>query len=232
MVAPGMRRYRIRTAAHAALVGERGDGPIDPAALFPRVAPLRIEIGCGHGEFLSQLAAAHPDENLIGNEWDELRVTKIAHKCTKEGVANARIFGGEAQRFLRRLPSACASRIYVLFPDPWPKAGHRRRRLMHRDVLIELSRVAAPGCRFVFASDTHNYVMQVLSNLSTLPGLWRNCYLPAGYRIDIPTRFPTVFERHKKAEGCTIAYLLLERSEVSAPATLPALDRSPRQDPA
>ena len=221
MVAPGMRRYRTRTDAHAALVGARSDDSIDLGNLFSRPAPLRIEIGCGHGEFISQLAAAHPDENFVGNEWDELRVTKIAHKCNKEGVDNVRIFGGEAHRFLRRLPDACASRIYILFPDPWPKAGHRRRRLMNRDFLIDLSRVAAPGCQFVFGSDTHNYTMQVLSNLSTLPGMWRNCYLPAGYRIDIPTRFPTVFERYKKAEGCTIAYLMLERSAVTAPDVLP-----------
>jgi tRNA (guanine-N7-)-methyltransferase len=221
MVSPAMRRYRVRTDAHAALVGTRDGAPIDPAALFGRSAPLRVEIGCGHGEFISQLAAAHPDEVFLGNEWDELRVTKIAHKCNKEGVGNVRVFGGEAHGFLRRLPDACAHRIYILFPDPWPKAGHRRRRLVNRDVLIDLSRIAAPGCRFIFGSDTHNYAMQVLSNISTLPGLWRNGYLPAGYRIDIPTRFPTVFERHKKSEGCTIAYLMMERTALAAPPPLP-----------
>ena len=221
MVSPAMRRYKIRTDAHASLVGQRTDAPIDPAALFGRQAPLRLEIGCGHGEFISQLAAAHPGEDLIGNEWDELRVTKIAHKCLKEGATNVRVFGGEAHLFVRRLPVASCHRIYILFPDPWPKAGHRRRRLVNRDFLIDLSHAAAPGCRFVFASDTHNYTMSVLANLSTLPGLWHNRYLPAGYRIDIPTRFPTVFERHKKSEGCTIAYLLMERSAETAPPRLP-----------
>ena len=88
-------------------------------------------------------------------------------------------------------------------------------------MLLDLSHAAAPGCRFIMASDTHEYAWQCLSNLTTLPGLWRNCYLPAGYRIDIPTRFPTVFERYKKSEGCSIAYLLFERTALAAPRRAP-----------
>jgi hypothetical protein len=65
--------------------------------------------------------------------------------------------------------------------------------------------------------------MQVLSNLTTLPGEWHNRYPPTGYRINIPTRFPTVFEKYKKEEGDTIAYLLLERS--TAPASTPIQGR-------
>ena len=61
--------------------------------------------------------------------------------------------------------------------------------------------------------------------LLTLPGLWRNLYAPHGYRFDIPTRFPTVFERHKKEEGCRIAYLACERSNEPAPASAPWAER-------
>ncbi|NUQ12011.1 MAG: hypothetical protein HUU26_06755, partial [Gemmatimonadaceae bacterium] len=73
------------------------------------------------------------------------------------------------------------------------------------------ARIAAPGCILVFASDTHNYAMQVLANVSTLPGLWRSLH-PAGYLLDVPVRFETVFERHKRAEGCSIMHLRLERT--------------------
>ncbi len=218
MVAAGMRRYRVRSSAHATLVGPSGDDVVDPAALFPgHTGPLRLEIGCGHGEFISQLAAAHPAERFLGIEYDPLRVTKIAHKCLGLGADNVRVFQGEAHRFVHvRLPTASVDRIYILFPDPWPKPGHRRRRLMNRHFLHDLSRIAAPGCRLEIASDTHDYAFQALSNLTTLHGLWHNRF-PAGYAIDIPTRFPTVFERYKKSEGCTIAYLRLERTAVEAP---------------
>ncbi len=226
-----MRRYRIRTPAQAAVVGPADDGLLDPVALFGDDAPLRLELGFGHGEFITALAAAHPDECFIGVEHDPLRVTKTAHKAVKAGLANVRVFGGDAHAFVRfRLPPACLHRVYILFPDPWPKPDHRRRRLVTRSFLADLAHACAPGCRFVFGSDTHNYTMQVLSNSSTLPGLWRNRYLPAGYRIDIPTRFPTLFETYKKAEGCTIAYLQLERTAAPAGARLPWPAEPPRRE--
>lgn len=221
MVSPGMKRYRVRTEAQASLVGSRGDELFDPAVLFGRQAPLRLEIGFGHGEFISAMAAAHPDENFIGVEYDQLRVTKTAHKCLKTGATNVRLFSGEAHRFVRyRLPPNSLQRAYILFPDPWPKAGQRRRRLANRAFLLDLAHAMAPGSQLMFASDTHNYALQVLSNITTLPGLWRSLY-PSGYRIDIPTRFPTVFERHKKEEGCTICYVSLERTGQAAPERAP-----------
>jgi tRNA (guanine-N7-)-methyltransferase len=221
MVSTGMKRYRVRTEAQAALVGARSDDLLDPQALFGRRARLRLEIGFGHGEFISAMAAAHPDEDFIGIEYDPLRVTKTAHKCLKAGADNVRLFSGEAHRFVRhRLPPASIERAYILFPDPWPKAGQRRRRLANRAFLLDLTHVIAPGGRLMFASDTHNYAFQVLSNITMLPGLWRSLY-PNGYRIDIPTRFPTVFERHKKEEGCTICYVHLERTDAPVPERAP-----------
>ena len=222
MVTAGMRRYKVRTAEQATLIGPEGHDQLDPQTLFGRVGPVRLEIGFGHGEFITAMAQAHPDESFIGVEHDPLRVTKTAHRGNKAGITNLCLFNADAHSFVRqRLPQACLSRVYILFSDPWPKPDHRRRRLVSRAFLIDLARACAPGCQFVFASDTHNYVMQVLSNVSTLSGLWRNCYLPAGYRIDIPTRFPTLFETYKKEEGCTIGYLMLERSQDAALAQVP-----------
>lgn len=228
MVSSGMRKFRVRTARQATLVGDEGRQPLDLPALFGRRAPVRLEIGIGHGEFIAQMAALHPDEDFIGVEQNELRVTKTAHKSIQAQAANVRLFTDEAHRFVRfRVPAAAVHRAYILFPDPWPKLGHRRRRLMNRGFLLDLSRAVAPGGRLVIASDTHEYAFQALSNLTTLPGLWRNLYAPHGYRFDIPTRFPTVFERHKKTEGCRIAYLLLERSAEPAPASPPWIEHGP-----
>jgi len=218
MVSSGMRKFRVRSERQATLVGDDTGATLDLPTLFGRRAPVRLEIGIGHGEYLSQMAAVHPDEDFIGVEQNELRVNKTAHKSLQQQAGNVRLFTDEAHRFLHvRLPPASVQRLYILFPDPWPKAGHRRRRLMNRAFFLDAAWAVAPGGRLVIASDTHDYAFQALSNLSTLPGLWRNLYAPAGYRFDIPTRFPTVFERHKKAEGCSIAYLLLERTTQAAP---------------
>lgn len=230
MVTAGMRRFKVRSTAQAALVGPAGDDPIDLDGLFGRGGPVRFEVGIGHGEFISALAAAHPDERLVGVEYDALRVTKTAHKCLKQGVDNVRLFAGEAHHFVRfRLPAASVHRAYILFPDPWPKAGHRRRRLLTRSFLLDLSHAVAPGGRLIIASDTHEYALQALANLTTLPGLWRSLY-SSGFRFDIPTRFPTVFERHKKAEGWAICYLLMERTAAAAPARVPWRSRASDRD--
>jgi tRNA (guanine-N7-)-methyltransferase len=221
MVSAGMRRYRVRTDQQAQLIGEEGNSVINPPELFGRSAPLRLEIGFGHGEFISQLAETHPDEDCIGVEYDPLRVTKTAHKCNKLGLYNVRLYSGEAHHFVRhRLPEQAFHRAYILFADPWPKPGHRRRRLMNRAFLLDLSYAMQPKGLLMVASDTHNYALQVLSNCTTLPGLWRPCY-PSGYEINIPTRFPTVFEQYKKAEGCTICYVLLERTQLPPPPRAP-----------
>jgi tRNA (guanine-N7-)-methyltransferase len=227
MVATGMKRYRVRSAAQASLIGKREQTPLDLRTLFGDVVdhPLRLDIGFGHGEFLAGMAHSHVNERFLGVEQDDLRVTKCAHKCLKANARNIRLFSDEANRFVRfRLTPGCLSAVYILFPDPWPKQAHRRRRLVTRAFLIDLAWAMAPGAQLTFASDTHNYAFQVLSTLTTLPGLWRDLYAPSGYRFDIPTRFPTVFQRHKQAEGCTICYLRQERTATPPPQRLPWLD--------
>lgn len=214
MVSSGMKRYRQRQAEDERLILDAGSAPLEPTQIFARQAPLRLEIGFGHGRFLSQMAAAHPEEDFLGIEAQPIRVTKTAHWSRKRAAENVRLLCADALSILEKsLPDACLSRCYILFPDPWPKQRHRRRRLVNRRFLLALSRVMAAGGRCIFASDTHNYAMQVLSHFTTLPpGLWRNCYqAEGGYRFDIPTRFPTVFEEHHKALGHHICYLCMER---------------------
>jgi tRNA (guanine-N7-)-methyltransferase len=207
-----MRKYRQRSPEQAELVGNSDGGALDLGALFgggPGTA--RLEIGFGHGRFLSQMAAAHPDERFIGVDYNDVRTTKTAHKSLLLDAANVRLFTDEAHHFVRfRLPEACLHRAYILFPDPWPKPHHRRRRLINRTFLVDLTRAVAPGGRLIVASDCHNYGFQALSNLTTIPGAWLNRYQPNGYRFDIPT-----------PEGCSILYLMFERTCAAAPAPLP-----------
>lgn len=215
-----MRRYRDRTPAQAALIGPPGPGRLDFDLLLPQLAgaPTRLDIGAGHGEFLAALAQAHPSERCLGVEIDRLRVTKIAHKCRVAGATNVRVFEDDAHRFVRtRVPPASLSRLYVLFPDPWPKRQHRRRRLLSRSFLIDCTHAAAPGARLLIASDCQEYALQGLSQLSTIPGCWRNLAAPSGYRIDPPTRYPTLFQRHTAAAGRPALHLVLERTAASAP---------------
>ncbi len=222
MVTTAMKRYRVRTAEQAAHVGPTGATPIAAAELFGRQAPLVLEVGFGHGDFITATAAARPEHDVIGVEYDRLRVTKTAHKAARRGLTNLRLFQDEAWHFVHhRLEPGSIAQAYVLFPDPWPRRRHRRRRLLTRAFLLDLAWCLAPGARLTIASDRHDYAFQALSNVSTLPGLFVNRYQPAGYAFDIPTTVPTVFERHRKRAGCHIAYLAFERTTATAPPRVP-----------
>ena len=226
MVSPGMRRYRRRTPQQEAFIGATGE-PVDPQALFGRTAPLRLEVGFGHGEFIRQLAATHPEDDHIGIEYNPLRVTKTAHKCAQNGLNNVKLFQGDAESFVRdRMPTGSCARQYILFSDPWPRARHRRRRLINRAFLVDMARTARPGCRLMIATDSHNYGMQALSCLSTLADQWRLLY-PTGYKCEIPTRFVTVFQRHKKSEGHSICYVHAERTDAPAMSSVPVPGTQP-----
>ncbi|NRA39937.1 MAG: tRNA (guanosine(46)-N7)-methyltransferase TrmB, partial [Planctomycetes bacterium] len=209
MVSKGMRRYRQRSSNQARLIGENGGHEfgnealsnelLDYETIFNRQAPIRLEVGFGHGEFLSNMAEVHPEEEFIGIELQELRVTKTAHKSNKRNAHNVCLYRGEAHAFVRqRIAQASLKRAYVLFSDPWPKSKHRRRRLMNRSFLLDLIYTIEEGGKIEIATDTLNYCFQVLSNFSCIENLVDNAYAPQGYRINIPTRFPTVFEIHKK----------------------------------
>lgn len=221
MVSSGMRRYRHRGSAHAPYIARSSEDVLDYQQLFGRQAPVRLEVGFGHGTFLSHMAAAHPEEDFIGIEMQQLRVTKTAHKSARLNAHNICLFDGEAHQFVRhRLPPGGLKRAYVLFSDPWPKQRHRRRRLMNRSFLLDLLYAMEEGGEIIIATDTLNYCFQVLSHFSTLPAIADNCYRPQGYLLNIPTRFPTVFEVHKKREGCTIGYLKFRRNAQALPPRL------------
>ncbi len=204
----------MRTDLQATLVGPAG-GLIDLDALLPELAgaPTRLDVGAGHGEFISALAVAHPRERCLAVEHDRLRVTKIAHKCIRAGATNVRVYGDEAHGFVRtRIPTAALHRMYVLFPDPWPKAAHRRRRLLTRSFLVDCAWALAPGGQLIVASDVVEYVLSCLSHLTTIEGCWRNLLGGSGCAFAAQTRFPTVFERHGAREGRSAAHLRIERT--------------------
>lgn len=121
----------------------------DPQAYFPHQRPLRMEIGCGKGDFAVGMAAAHPDGNWIAME----RVSDVACLALEKAVAakdtrpgdNLRFLIGDARNLVDWFPPHCAEILYLNFSDPWPKAGHARRRLTHPDFLALYRTLLVPG---------------------------------------------------------------------------------------
>lgn len=137
--------------------------PADVATLFPvPVAQVWIEIGFGSGEHLLWQAAQNPTIGFIGCEPYVDGVVKVLDAIEGSEVRNVRVHADDARHLLRWLPPGCIAKVFLLFPDPWPKARHRKRRLINPDVLEALSRVLAPGGELRVATDVGDYAGGVL----------------------------------------------------------------------
>lgn len=129
-------------------------------------APLILEIGFGGGEHLIAQAAAHPDTRFIGVEPFLNGVASCLRHIEESGVRNVRLHQGDARDVMVRLPDASLDLVYILFPDPWPKARHHKRRLIQAGFLGELARVLKPGAEVRFATDWANYAEWTLEQFA------------------------------------------------------------------
>lgn len=128
-----------------------------------------LEIGFGGGEHLVQQAQRHPDVRFIGCEPFLNGVGSALRHIEDAGVTNALILGNDARPLLDSLPDASVSRVFILFPDPWPKARHHKRRLIQADVVTALARVLKPSGRLRFATDWADYADWTLSRFTQSP---------------------------------------------------------------
>jgi tRNA (guanine-N7-)-methyltransferase len=140
---------------------------LQPAALQPappRPAALWLEVGFGGGEHALAQAATHPEAGLIACEVFENGICSLLSRLVPEGgeadaplPPNLRLWPDDARVLLRLLPDACLDRLFLLFPDPWPKARHAKRRFVHPAMLGLVARVLKPGAEWRVASDDPTY---------------------------------------------------------------------------
>ncbi len=132
--------------------------PTDPEALYGRTGPWVLEIGFGDGRFLVELARLHPEWNLLGAEVAPASVSRALRRLKREGVTRARLFRGDARFLLRNLVGLRAlERVYVNFPDPWPKKKHASRRLLQIPFFRLLSTRLAAGGALLLTTDHPEY---------------------------------------------------------------------------
>lgn len=140
-------------------------GPLDPAVLFPGASSLALEVGFGGGEHLAAQAQAHPATGFIGCEPFANGVAKLLTRIKADGLANVRVHPDDARDVLARLPDCSLDRVFVLFPDPWPKLRHHKRRFIQVSTLDELARVLKPGGELRLATDHMDYAQWALMHL-------------------------------------------------------------------
>ncbi len=142
-----------------------GHHQIDLQALFPGKREAWLEIGFGGGEHLAGQAERHPDVGIIGAEPFIDGVAKLLTAIDEKGLSNIRLRRGDARDLVAQFADASFERVFILFPDPWPKTRHRKRRLVQPEFVGELARVLKPGARLRFATDWADYANRALADV-------------------------------------------------------------------
>jgi tRNA (guanine-N7-)-methyltransferase len=127
--------------------------------------PLWLEVGFGGGEHLVHMATLNPQVHLIGAEPFVNGVAMLLGKIRAAGVTNLLLHPRDVRDLFDVLPPACLSKVFLNYPDPWPKARHHRRRFVTQDHLIPLARAMKPGAEFRVATDIPDYVRQTLEEV-------------------------------------------------------------------
>jgi tRNA (guanine-N7-)-methyltransferase len=186
-------------------------GRIDPAGLFADRRPLWLEIGFGGGEHLAEQAAAHPDRGLIGCEPFISGVARLLALAEARALTNLRIVVDDARLLLDALPDGCLERIFVLFPDPWPKARHHKRRIVNVATAAQFARLLAPGGELRLATDDMGYARAMLLALLPVRELAWQARCPSDWRAR-PADWPaTRYDDKAREAGRPCVFLRFRR---------------------
>jgi tRNA (guanine-N7-)-methyltransferase len=186
-------------------------GPLDLETLFGRRAPCSLEIGFGNGENLAALAAACPQRDYLGVEVHRPGVGRLLLSCAARSLSNVRVICHDAVEVLAaQIAAGALAEILILFPDPWPKKRHHKRRLVQDEFVALAVRGLAPGGMLRLATDWEPYAQEMLAVLTATPGL-ANTADSAGFVPRPPERTPTRFERRGERLGHAVWDLAFRR---------------------
>ena len=216
--------YRLRPGRQALLeralpglqiaLPDDAQASLDLNGLFP--APVRdiwLEIGFGAGEHLACQARANPEIGFIGCEPFVQGVAGLLRHVETDGTAGrVRIFPDDARLLLERLPDTCIGRLFVLFPDPWPKKRHHKRRLIDAETLADFARILKDGAEFRWASDDMDYVDWTIERVAA-SGAFASTGDEQGDRHARPPDWPeTRYEQKARAAGRAPVFLCYDRN--------------------
>lgn len=204
--------------------------PLSPAqsalmdAHFPRLSwdvqtgfaslnkPLWLEIGFGGAEHLIHQAKNNPDVHILGAEPFLNGVCKAVSQAVDAELDNLSLHHGDVRDVLSALPTASLERVFVLFPDPWRKTRHHKRRLINEEFLDDIHRVLKPGCEFRFASDIIHYVDWTITRIHKHGGFDWPAQSQADWRQPPSDWCNTRYEAKAKREGRECHYFKFIRT--------------------
>lgn len=186
--------------------------PAPLAKLFPApVSQVWLEIGFGAGEHLAWQANANPDTGIVGCEPFVNGVAKLLGEIEQQTLANIRIWDSDAREVLDWLSDASLDRVFILYPDPWPKKRHHKRRLISPGTLEILARVMKRGAELRIASDIGDYVRVTLESVFASGNFQWQAERPADWRTRPPDWPQTRYEKKALREGRKAHSLIFKR---------------------
>jgi tRNA (guanine-N7-)-methyltransferase len=193
-------------AAVFEVVPEDDSRALDLPSIFGRVAPLEVDLGCGDGSFLTELASHNPERNFLGVEKLYGRVRSACKKIARLELNNARILRADIPHTAQQLlPARSVEVFHLLFPDPWPKRRHHVRRVFTAELLASVARALTADGQFRVATDDTDYFQEMTRVVGRVPFFQE--------RDDVaPAALPsTTFERRFVERGLEIHRLVLRK---------------------
>jgi tRNA (guanine-N7-)-methyltransferase len=174
---------------------------LDLPGLFPSADRFALESGYGGGEHLVRQALRHPTTGYLGAEVFSGGIAKLVQAIEAEGIANIRLFTDDAIKLLQRIPDGALAEVFLLYPDPWPKSRHHKRRFVSPLTLGELARVLPPGGTFWFATDIEDYADWTLAHILREPRFRFKAGRPGSWHQPFPDWVATRYEEKARGDG-------------------------------
>jgi len=185
-------------------------GPLRPRAIMAGAREVWLEAGFGAGEHMAAQAARNPDVLFLGAEPFVNGIAACLAHIDDAKLANVRLHHGDVRDVAQRLPQTCVDRLYVLFPDPWPKTRHKKRRLVQPEFVAEAARILKPGARLRFATDWADYADWTLERFAASPAFRWTAERAADWCAPWADHVTTRYEA-KRLGDCAPIWLEFER---------------------
>jgi len=180
-------------------------GPFEGAAR--PVKDIWLEIGFGGGEHLAWQASNNPDVGVIGCEPFMNGVVKLLGQIQGDDLGNIRLFRDDARMMVDSLPDASIARAFVLFPDPWPKSRHNKRRIVSAPVIAGLARVLVDNAELRIATDDPGYLEWIMWHMQQNADFGWQARAPRDWRVRPDDWPPTRYEQKAARAGRSSAFL-------------------------
>ncbi len=189
-------------------------GSLDPTSLFdPQIGEVWLEIGFGGGEHLIAQAEANPNIGIIGCEPFTEGIGKVLAEIAQKNITNIRLYDDDARFLLDVLEPACLTRLFLLFPDPWPKKRHNKRRFVNDETVAQVARVLVIGGAWRMATDIMDYARWMLTYMTKSSDFVWTAEDASDWRRRPDDWTETRYEQKARAQGRNAVYLTFLRTK-------------------